>query len=358
MRNSKRNAVSFESSTDNLYRAADATSHLFFAYLRSLSSDDGPRFVPMLPLSLERLLQATEYPPPKPASMQSITSKIAMIVETVSPTPFALLRRGAHFQYREEDVVLQEFSKYEDPFRALTDECRRVLWEISRGNQIRAQDTSWSNFEDLGYSDKQTFKGSPVSALGSGRRGLHRELPTKPTTPSWAEFLSSGFAAGDLDAPPKPLLPPDIILPPIDTNRRHHNLGLYDSRSESEKRANSYELEPGELASITTFDLDDVFWWVWMISLAPEETRERKSAFGRCVVLETTIRGGRWIVMEELIGGEVREVVTDGVYMSPKKRFLGKRSQADGTLGTSKSGPVLGTQRAKILAAARVLRID
>ena len=41
--------------------------------------------------------------------------------------------------------------------------------------------------------------------------------------------------------------------------------------------------------------LDRAFWWVWMISLAPEETRERKSAFGRCVVMETTIRRGRWV---------------------------------------------------------------
>ena len=58
-----------------------------------------------------------------------------MIVDSVSPTPFALLRRANHFAYRDDDRVLQEFAEYDDPVKALTDECRRVLRSISSANQ-------------------------------------------------------------------------------------------------------------------------------------------------------------------------------------------------------------------------------
>src|SRR5438045_8616049 len=113
--------------------AADATSHLFFAYLRSLSPDSvrGINGISTLPMSLQKLLQETEYPPETPCLMQTNTTKVVMIVSAVSPTPFALLRRANHFQYRDDDRALQQFSDYEDPVQALTDECRRVLKSIS-----------------------------------------------------------------------------------------------------------------------------------------------------------------------------------------------------------------------------------
>src|SRR5437762_3517876 len=97
--------------------AADATSHLFFAYLRSLSPDTvkGISGISTLPMSLQKLLHETEYPPVAPASLQTTTTKVVMIVSAVSPTPFALLRRANHFQYRDDDRALQQFSDYEDP---------------------------------------------------------------------------------------------------------------------------------------------------------------------------------------------------------------------------------------------------
>ncbi|MCV5153591.1 DUF1708 domain-containing protein, partial [Escherichia coli] len=47
-------------------------------------------------------------------------------------------------------------------------------------------------------------------------------------------------------------------------------------------------------------------------------TLERKAAFGRCAVIETLIRAGRWLVMEEIVKGAAPEVV-EGAYIAQKK---------------------------------------
>lgn len=286
----------------------------------------------MLPTSLHKLLQETEYPPMRPDLLMASTNKVVMIVDAVSPTPFALLRRANHFQYRDTDKALQEFSEFEDPIQALTEECRRVLKAISAANQSQVssskhstslRDASWSRFEDIGFAsaleeDEEEDESAAArkqpqglrSTPASGGNGLAR-----PTTPSWADFLSSGFVD---DSPVKTnmLLPPDKVLPPIDTQTRQRSSQSHRPRLESDST-----VEPGELASITLFDLDEAFWWVWMSSLAPEETPERKSAFGRCAVVETKIRSGRWLVMEEIIAGAAPEPV-EGAYIAEKKGFF------------------------------------
>ncbi|ORY54823.1 uncharacterized protein BCR38DRAFT_462156 [Pseudomassariella vexata] len=316
--------------------AADATSHLFFAFLRSLAPQPTARGgISMLPMSLQKLLQETEYPPQKPSLMQTTTNKVVMIVDTVSPTPFALLRRANHFEYRDDDRALHEFSEYEDPLKALTEECRRVLKAISLANQSQVsnskhstslRDASWSRFEDIGFAgtldeEFDEVDSSKANHQQQNPRGL-RTTPAsggqgtgRPTTPSWADFLSSGFVD---DAPNSPshLLPPDKVLPPIDANVRQRSAQSHRPRLE-----NTPQLEPGELASISRFDLDDAFWWVWMSSLAPEETAERKSAFGRCAVIETVIRTGRWLVMEEMVKGAAPEPEA-GAYIAEKKGFF------------------------------------
>ncbi|KAI1375422.1 DUF1708-domain-containing protein [Hypoxylon crocopeplum] len=324
----------FEGGYKSWLSAADATSHLFFAYLRSLSPQQVRAGISMLPMSLQKLLQETEYPPQTPSLMMSSTYKVIMIVDTVSPTPFSLLRRANHFQYRDDDLALREFSEYEDPVTALTEECRRVLKAISLANQSQVssskhstslRDASWSRFEDIGFGDTleeeeeddETVKITQVR----NPRGL-RTTPAsgtnlgRPTTPSWADFLSSGFVDDAPNSPSNLLLPPDKILPPIDTTVRQRSSQSHRPRLESDRH-----LEPGELASITRFDLDDAFWWVWMNSLAPEETAERKSAFGRCAVIETLIRAGRWLVIEEMVKGAAPEPDA-GAYIAEKKSFF------------------------------------
>jgi hypothetical protein len=301
-------------------------------------------------MSLQKLVQETEYPPERPSLLQSSTTKVVMIVDSVSPTPFALLRRANHFQYRDDDRALQEFSEYEDPVKALTDECRRVLNSISSANQSQVSSAkdptglpeAWSRFEDIGFSGTfdekeeedddgnivkrrpQGLKSAPQSrSVGSGR----------PTTPSWADFLSSGFADDEgLSGPAPLLLPPDKILPPIDINNRGRSSQSHRPRLESEKN-----LEPGELASITRLDLDDSFWWVWISSLAGEEPAQRKAAFGRCALIETVIPQGRWLVMEEMVKGAAPKP-DPNAYIAEKKSFWGRSRKNKGITRSKSTG--------------------
>ncbi|KAF4971398.1 hypothetical protein FSARC_1760 [Fusarium sarcochroum] len=335
----------FEGGYDAWLRAADATSHMFFAFLRSLSPEQNVTGITMLPRSLQKLLQETEYPPQRPELMMSTTNKVVMIVDTVSPTPFALLRRANHFQYREQDRALQEFSEHDDPIQALTDECRRVLKAISGANQSQVssskhstslRDASWSRFEDIGFSSTLDEEEDDESALAYKRQppALRRTPASgnglgRPTTPSWADFLSSGFVDENQATRSNLLLPPDKVLPPLETQRQQ------SSQSHRPRLEHDHSLEPGELASIATFSLDESFWWVWMSSLAPEETAERKSAFGRCAVIETKIISGRWLVMEEMVAGAAPEP-QEGAYIAEKKGFFSWTKRGKG-LGRRKS---------------------
>lgn len=372
--------------------AADATSHLFFAYLRSLTPH-ATVGVTLLPRSLEKLLAETEYPPQRPSLMQSSTNRVVMIVDSVSPTPFALLRRANHFQYRDEDRALREWSEYDDPVKALTEECRRVLRAISAANQSQAvssskistslRDASWSRFEDIGFASAlEEEDEDDETRIATTTQRRHNGLRTtaasgnglaRPTTPSWADFLSSGFVDDGPNSTSNMLLPPDKVLPPIETQFRQRSAQSHRPRLESDRH-----LEPGELASITRFDLDDSFWWVWMASLAPEETADRKSAFGRCAVVETVIRTGRWLVMEEMVKGAAPEP-DPTAYIAEKKGFFSwtrrnkgvSRSKSTGKHALSRADPnvmkspsigisktsIGGDQHAKIHAAAQQLQI-
>lgn len=316
-------------------RAADATSHLFFAYLRSISPDSvrGVNGISSLPIALQSLVQATEYPPETPTLLQVSTTKVVMIVENVSPTPFALLRRAKNFEYRDSDRHLQEFAALDDPVCALTDECQRVLLAISNVNQsspltskaTAGREISWSRFEDLGFGaeldldydqDLTLPKTTPLQELRSAPETRSNDWE-RPTTPSWADFLSSGFPdESGPRGPPSLLLPPDKVLPPV--------VAVRGKSSQSHKRNLETEstLEPGELASITTMDLDDSFWWVWISSLAGEETAARKAVFGRCALVETIIAGAKWLILEEQVKGAAPEP-EPGAYIAEKKRFFG-----------------------------------
>jgi hypothetical protein len=286
--------------------------------------------------------------------MQTRTTKVVMIVDSVSPTPFSLLRRAKNFEYRDDDRALQQFSAYEDTVKALTDECRRVLECIANANQSvmspvspdpKTPDPSWSRFEDFGFSgimdssastNGTSLSGSPRE-FSSVRSGAHSKTTDfgRPTTPSWADFLSSGFADENNQSPPNTLMLPSQKLPPLGEGRVH------SSQSHMRHGLNEDDLEPGELASITQFDLDETFWWVWMISLASEETTERKAAFGRCTLIETRIKGAKWLVMEEQVKG-ASPGPEEGAYIAEKKSKFSftRRGRLGRRKSTGKKPPV------------------
>lgn len=375
----------FEGGYKSWTAAADASSHLFFAYLRSLSPDTNPSMnvIERIPRSLQALVASTEYPPETPTLLQRSTPRVVMLVDTVSSTPFALLRRAKHFEYRDRDRVLRELSEYEDPVDGLTEECKRVLYAVATANQstvarsrqgISKPDESWSAFQNLGFADldeRALSQKSPNSMNGSTKtvgQGL-REQPrsrnadgNRPTTPSWADFLSSGFADDEPIKSPTLLYPPAQVLPPIGSR----------SSSPGNLAGDDENLAPGELAAITTVELDDAFWWVWITSLAGEEPSDRKAVFGRCALIETSIQNGRWLIMEEQVKGASPDP-TEGVYIAPKKSLFSftkrgrlgrKRStnkqpshdQPERVLSATPSKTSISTdQHAKIRAAARAL---
>ncbi|KAF3933880.1 hypothetical protein ABW19_dt0203171 [Dactylella cylindrospora] len=327
----------FEGGYQQYMRAAEATCHMFFAYLRSLAPSGKGTGVSVLPLSLQQLLFDTEYPPTASLFLREPTSRIIMTVDTVSPTPQALLRRTQNFDFTDEHPALQEFSEYEDPFQALTDESKRILKCISASNQSQKPgaaaglgDQSWTRFQDLGFSllDDEETSGDEDSIFGTTstqsfrkrrevlNKPIQKQKPidlARPTTPSWADFMASGFSEATTEArsPPPMLLSPDKLLPAIETGR---------ARSvQSNRRPDEIHLEPGELASITTLMLDDAFWMVWITSLAPEETAARKAVFGRCAMFDTNIRGIKWVIIEEKVKGALKKANDDEIFLASKK---------------------------------------
>lgn len=324
----------FEGGYKSWSTAADASSHLFFAYLRSLSPDTDPSLtvIERIPRSLQALLASTEYPPETPTLLQRSTPRVLMLVDSVSPTPFALLRRAKHFEYRDSDRVLRAYSEFEDPVDALTDECKRVLYAIStinsaaaisrHGNANKTGQESWSAFQNLGFSDldQSSLAQKPVNGMngstspGQGLRSAPRSRNDagRPTTPSWADFLSSGFVDDEDARTPTTLsLPHDKVLPPLGS-RAQTPLG---------QSIGDDHLAPGEMAAIASVELDDAFWWVWMTSLSGEEPSDRKAVFGRCALIETTVMHGRWLIMEEQVKGASPDP-TEGVYIAPKKSSI------------------------------------
>lgn len=287
--------------------------------------------------------------------MSNEATKVVMIVDVVSPTPYALLRRAKNFEYRADDRALREFANYDDPVLALTDECQRVLRAISSINQSPssilgakmangASDPSWSRFEDLGFGssiDESDVEPQQVNQKSSSALRASPRSPTtdlgRPTTPSWADFLSTGFVDDSSNKTSTPmLLPPDKVLPPIDATVRGQS-----SQSHRRHLDMPTRLEPGEIASITQILIDDSFWWVWISSLAAEEPTSRKAAFGRCALIETILPDGKWMVMEEQVKGAAPEPAV-GAYIAEKKGFLGftKRGRLARRRSGVKKGPL------------------
>ncbi len=313
-----------------------------------------------LPRSLQQLLDSTTYPP-KNAFMSNNMTKVVMIVDVVSPTPYALLRRAKNFEYRDDDQGLQQFASYEDPIQALTDECRRVLKAISSTNQSQSHvsnaktstsltDPSWSRFEDIGFGSsldtdedeedgllgRRVVSTKPLSASARGRG--YQDL-ARPTTPSWADFLSSGFDENGNKVPAPVFLPHDKILPPINTTAPRGQ----SSQSHRRNLDAQQNLDPGELASITKVNVDDCFWWVWISSLASEEPTSRKAVFGRCALIETRFTYDKWMVMEEQVKGAAPEPAAGAYIAEKKKTFLGfttKRGRITRRGSGSKKSPL------------------
>ena len=287
-------------------------------------------------------MKQTTYPP-KPATVTPIAPgatsilRITLSVRNISPTPFALLDRLARHSFVQTnpdergdalEALIEAQSNYNDPTRALTPECLRVLKLISATNEsdeltaafLRTPnslgDKTWTRFADLGFEglvsstddsdgESDNFSRSVSPDPQRPRRRDYLGI-NRPKTPSWGDFLVSGFSAeGQNGSSTGFSLPPDKLLPPINTTTlppvsSKRSLSSRDGTNTTQFRSNLHELEKGEVKSVERSRVDDALWSVWMESLCGEELEEKKAVFGRCVVAETTApdSGRRWIVVE------------------------------------------------------------
>ena len=168
------------------------------------------------------------------------------------------------------------------------------------------EDKTWTRFADLGFegldpasdSDDDDMSRATSPAEPFRRRRDYLGL-NRPKTPSWGDFLVSGFSgeAGGSGF----TLPPDKLLPPIITNTiAAGSSRKLTSRDGTGFKSNLHELEKGEVKSVDRVRVDDALWSVWMESLCGEEVEEKKAVFGRCVIAETRAAdsGRRWVVVE------------------------------------------------------------
>ena len=320
----------FEPGYKSWASAADATCHMFFAYLRARAPTPGPGSdsISQLPRSLQTLVKETEYPPASRTSSQSTVSSVVMVVDSVSPTPFTMLQRARDLEYRHHDNVLRQFAEHQDPVKALTPECRRVLDMIaasSQSNSITAaapSDSTWADFESTGFSvlsngnDNTTMHSRTTSTNTPNRR-----VSSRPNGQSWADFMNGGFSDEDAITTPPLSLPAKEYIPLINPDH-----GISPNRKKEE------ELEPAELASVERASMDETFWWVWMESLAPEEPLQRKASFGRCVFVELDINGSHWVAFEEQVRPAVQAAPSNLPETSPvapekKRNFLTKKTR-------------------------------
>jgi Domain of unknown function (DUF1708) len=170
-------------------------------------------------------------------------------------------------------------------------------------------DKTWTRFADFGFEaldegNESDDESEMARSLGPDSLRPHANRPrdflgglSRPKTPSWGDFLVSGFAPSGGNSGGFSL-PPDKLLPPINTGSGHRS----GSRDGPVFRSNLHELEKGEVKSVERSRVDDALWSVWIESLCGEEVEEKKAVFGRCVVAETLAldSGRRWIVIEVL----------------------------------------------------------
>jgi len=159
-------------------------------------------------------------------------------------------------------------------------------------------------------SDDDISRATSPDPAGHERPARRRDYlgVNRPKTPSWGDFLVSGFAPGQQGSGFS--LPPDKLLPPINTNTLSHTTSRRSLNSrDGGLRSTLHEIEKGEVKSVERSRVDDALWSVWMESLCAEELDEKKAVFGRCVIAETNAQdqGRRWLVVEVSISHDLAD---------------------------------------------------
>ncbi|KAK9371206.1 hypothetical protein V1509DRAFT_613912 [Lipomyces kononenkoae] len=326
-------------------RAADASAHLFFGYLRSQSA--APTATLTWPVALSTLLSSTPYPPTISNAFSSTEALLlSAFVTGYSITPRHILERF-HGLARSnpnvgdvsaDDTAVEAYlyaasSTADGVDSFLTDEFKRILNDVC-SHMPESEETSstapmthikpinsnvsivsgrtgdsnkasirstrslcaeeWAHFRDCGFWIDAIPESSNLEHVPSERQPRTRNhsgssecstaSSTGPETPVASNSWSQ-FASRGFPTGSSPMVSnPEHSLPSVESLVRaptRHRLKPQPPRT-VDTEANAIE-QPLE---ISKFPLDDAFWWAWLCAHGPEELSSRRLIFATHVVVE------------------------------------------------------------------------
>lgn len=310
--------------------AAEASYHMFLAFLRNVYPDQNERSFVKFPRVLEQLLLKQAYPPKPMYKNRLITvPKITLSVGRLSANPFVLLQRisktiqfenPAMFPSEDDfDTLYFLFSDINEIEKRMSPESKRILEEVSKENSIFTdnalfiKDTpelpydirarTWSKHYNQAYIDPVT--GEP-----------HRPLTNYVYEDSQREMImkSSSLPKAQRTTLPYPESPTlgnmkdkAIHIGTWDEVMHYYTKALGDKKKLSGETTKNRRITTDNLTTCTLSKvaIDDFFVWVWINSISPEQTEISKAQFGRSIVVELQMSDGeagrRWVVVEEVL---------------------------------------------------------
>ncbi|KAF5096599.1 hypothetical protein D0Z00_002724 [Geotrichum galactomycetum] len=310
--------------------AAEASYHLFLAFLRSVYPDQNERYLIKFPRVLEQLLLKQAYPPKPMYKNRLITvPKITLSVGRLSANPFVLLQRisktiqfenPAMFPSEDDfDTLYFLFSDINEIEKRMSPESKRILEEVSKENSIFTDNSlfikdtpelpydirarTWSKHYNQAYIDPVT--GEP-----------HRPLTNYVYEDSQREMI---MKSSSLPKAQRPVLPyPEsptldgikdkpIHIGTWEEVMHYYSKALGDKKKHSGETTKNRRITTDNLTTCTLSKvaIDDFFVWVWINSISPEQTEISKAQFGRSIVVELQVSDGeagrRWVVVEEVL---------------------------------------------------------
>jgi len=310
--------------------AAEASYHLFLAFLRSVYPDQNERNLIKFPRVLEQLLLKQAYPPKPMYKNRLITvPKITLSVGRLSANPFVLLQRiSKTIQFENPSMFPSEddfdtlyflFSDINEIEKRMSPESKRILEEVSKENSIFTDNSlfikdtpelpydirarTWSKHYNQAYIDPVT--GEPRRPLTNYvYEDSQREMIMKSSSLPKAQrpvlpYPESPTLDGIKDKP--------IHIGTWDEVMHYYSKALGDKKKHSGEMTKNRRITTDNLTTCTLSKvaIDDFFVWVWINSISPEQTEISKAQFGRSIVVELQVSDGetgrRWVVVEEVL---------------------------------------------------------
>ncbi|ANB13414.1 Msb1p [Sugiyamaella lignohabitans] len=310
--------------------AAEATNHMFFAFVRSLSAAPRPGGgTSALPRPLENLLLTEQDYPPEPIYKSKLVAvpMVTLTVGKLSSNPLVLLRRVAKtIRFDNPNVFATEddfntlyflFNEPDTIEYKIADESLRIIKEIVNENPlvtdhpILIKETpklaydlrgkTWSKFYNHAFIDPAT---------GDLRRPLTNYVYDDEQL---KDIKRVGVPSQEVKALPYPDSPDVRVTkhgvtsrPALAASQDEWDVFLKKSYGQAEKRSSRISADGLVTAGVSQIAISDFFVWVWMSTLSQEQTEVRKATFGRSVVVELVVSPGerRWVVVEEILHPE------------------------------------------------------